>query len=258
MNASFVIRVVCVFALTAILVAGSVPTAALAADAVPNVAPFDPVVFGDLAAKSVQWMIAKPTGVSPLLDDTGQHCAQGQSGSIWFLAPPIWAHGPVTRTCPVLAGTRFFFPVFDCGYIGYQTDPNDTPAFARNSAHTCFETDTAGVTLSAKIDNVAFTTQELRAGYRVSALTSTTPVFAVTVPNDNYIKAVLDPSFNARVLCSPAGVCYPTATDGVYLLTDPLTPGEQTIQYSAPGWVEVTYHIVAFELVLYLPQVRRG
>src|SRR5438105_2653789 len=80
----------------------------------PNSAPGG-LTYGEWSAKWFKWAYEPPPASSPVLDTTGQNCAVGQSGDVWFLAgtffisPP--APPPVTRICTIPAGRRLFFPV---------------------------------------------------------------------------------------------------------------------------------------------------
>ncbi len=62
------------------------------------------------------WAVQSPSATNPMLDETGNNCAVGQSGRVWFLAgvlrdqytPRTYS---VNRTCTVPAGKILFFPL---------------------------------------------------------------------------------------------------------------------------------------------------
>ncbi|HEU5229311.1 MAG TPA: hypothetical protein VFU49_15955, partial [Ktedonobacteraceae bacterium] len=56
--------------------------------------------YGEWSNAWWQWAFSIPTPVNPLLDTTGAHCSEGQSGPVWFLAGTITS-GPVTRHCTI-------------------------------------------------------------------------------------------------------------------------------------------------------------
>jgi hypothetical protein len=59
-----------------------------------------------------QWAFSIPAGVNPILDPTGEHCDEGQSGPVWFLAGSF-SSDPLTRSCTVPAGKFIFFPIIN-------------------------------------------------------------------------------------------------------------------------------------------------
>jgi hypothetical protein len=75
--------------------------------------------YGDWGAKWWQWAASIPTNKSPLKDNTGANCAQGQGGTVWFLAGTFG--GGAERTCTIPAGKSIFFPIFnnECSYAEY-------------------------------------------------------------------------------------------------------------------------------------------
>src|SRR5262245_20854043 len=58
-----------------------------------------------------QFVLSIPASENPLLDDTGQKCAVGQRGPVWFLVGTTG--GPVTRACSLPEGKALFFPVLN-------------------------------------------------------------------------------------------------------------------------------------------------
>ena len=56
------------------------------------------------------WALSFDEDNSPVADDDGSRCAQGQSGPVWFLAGTYEARR-VTRSCRVPAGKTLFFPL---------------------------------------------------------------------------------------------------------------------------------------------------
>ena len=56
------------------------------------------------------WALSFDEDSSPVADDDGSRCAQGQSGPVWFLAGTYEARR-VTRSCRVPAGKTLFFPL---------------------------------------------------------------------------------------------------------------------------------------------------
>lgn len=246
MSGRIVVRILCVFALVAICTAGFLPGAALAKDSPRPVPPPQPDKYSELSAQWWQWALAQRVSENPLLDSTGEFCGVGQSGQVWFLAGAL-SSDPIERTCTVPSGKRFFFPVINNVYVGFQSDPNDTVEVARAGAAQYID-DTLGkpgFKMAVQIDDFVLSDAELRAGYRVYGNDPTqamySPIFGVALP--------LDPAdnifgFDPTVFCSAEGVCSPSANDGVYVLTHPLAVGKHTIRFTATDAIDVTVHLI--------------
>ncbi len=59
-----------------------------------------------------QWAGSMPPQLSAVRDNTGEHCAQGQSGAVWFLAGG-YGSSRIDRTCSIPDGRHLFFPVIN-------------------------------------------------------------------------------------------------------------------------------------------------
>src|SRR6187549_430426 len=62
------------------------------------------------AADWWKWAVTQPEDRSPLLDETGEDCGQGQSGLTWYLAGSFDSV-PVLRSCTIPSGRTLVFPV---------------------------------------------------------------------------------------------------------------------------------------------------
>ncbi len=67
--------------------------------------------YGEWSARWWQWTLAIPAATNPNLDTTGENCAEGQSGQVWFLAGSFG--GTFERACPVPTGKALFFPILN-------------------------------------------------------------------------------------------------------------------------------------------------
>jgi hypothetical protein len=200
------------------------------------------MTYGEWAAQWWSWVFEAPVDANPLLDTTGEHCAQGQSGSVWFLAGASWG-SPVSRDCEIPADKALFFPLENYAYISWSTDPYTwTPeeeAFWRGVLADGI--DTYGGGLVAEIDGVPLVNLD---DYRVQS-----PVFYSWVPDDNYIDFTSGTcrGHGPPRPCSDwqeGDLSGPHVDDGTYLLLMPLSPGEHTLHFA--GWngaVDVTYNL---------------
>ena len=160
--------------------------------------------YGEWAADWWTWAVG--SGAAPLQDATGDDCAVGQSGKVWFLAGS-WI-GPVERSCTVPAGKALFFPLQNIAFFGFPDDPWPYSPYADEEdarVGLAAQNDDSGGR-SATIDGVAI--QDLD-DYRV-----TSPVFGAQWPGWIYL--------------------YPMVDDGWYLMLAPLSEGAHTVEFT--GW----------------------
>jgi hypothetical protein len=91
----------------------SAPAANLVGGADAVVGPDVPVHDATQGIWSVrwwQWAASFSYEDSPIADRTGELCAAGQQGPVWFLAG-VYGSSPVLRSCVVPAGKFLFFPI---------------------------------------------------------------------------------------------------------------------------------------------------
>lgn len=192
----------------------------------PASAQWDADSLRNLGAEWWQWIVSIPPADNPLLDPTGEKCMVGQRGRTWFLAG-TFGGGTAVRTCSVPEGTTLFFPVanaigFDTPGVCGQGEPIPAAKYREDAA--------------AFIDGVSNVSVHLD-GKAARAHRITSPVFAVTPPEDN----IFD------VFCAlPAGVYSPAVDDGLYVQLRPLSVGMHTLRFhaenSSQGFVlDVTY-----------------
>lgn len=194
--------------------------------------------YGEWSARWWQWLLAIPAATNPALDTTGENCAVGQVGPVWFLAG-TFGGDPVTRYCTVPEGKALLVTVLNAAYGAgtYDCDPSvpgtlcDLNAL-RSSVAKFVDTATR---LELTVDGGAVRNV---ADYRVQS-----PAFELTLPEDNFWTVFgldLDP-----------GKYSPHVSEGYWLLLEPLPAGEHTIHFEAEGvrdngspfLVDVTYHL---------------
>lgn len=175
--------------------------------------------YSEWAARWWQWAIEQPAGVNPVTDTTGQFCATGQKGAVWFLAgtfgrptdPPT-----VSRTCTVPAGQALFFPVIGEFYGAFLSDPpaQRTAEFIRS------QVDCTVKSVSVEIDGVFVNNaREFFLGPQKSLL------FDVQLPTDNVFGLTIDQV--------PELLLSSSADSGIYLFLHPLRPGKHALHWKA-------------------------
>ena len=178
--------------------------------------------YGEWAARWWQWALSAPAPVNPLADTTGEDCAVGQTGRVWFLAGTLGS-GTVVRTCTVPTGSALFVPVLNSAFIA--TEPEETEDLAHQQVTdrvNSYDTSLLSVTIDGR---------SLR---DLSAYRAHSPTFHVTLPDGNLFGL-------------PPGTYGPAATDGYWVMLHPLPPGEHTVEirgvFPNGGVLDVTYHL---------------
>jgi hypothetical protein len=164
-----------------------------------------------------QWAASFAQEDSPVADTTGQLCASGQSGKVWFLAGTYEAKRTI-RTCEVPRGTHLFFPL-----INYAVSPD-----SRNR----LDCAAAIASAAASTDSPRGLVLEID-GQRIDHLEAH--------------RQVTRTCFDMGVRATPKVRLYPTAANGYYVMVRPLSPGKHTIHLGgmlAEFAQAVTYHLM--------------
>jgi hypothetical protein len=142
---------------------------------------------------------------SPVKDKTGANCAEGQQGSVWFLAGGFGS-SKIQRTCTIPAGKALFFPIINMLYYPARNNLTYTCNEAKASAAVNNET---ALDLFAELDGIEI--QNLKQ-HRIAS----TECFDV---------------FERVPSSQRSYTTYPSASDGFWLLLEPLTPGHHTLKF---------------------------
>src|SRR5262249_3650283 len=168
----------------------------------PNSKPYG-LSYGEWSALWWQWLLPIPPALNPILDSTGVHCGQGQSGHVWFL--PGTFGGTATRTCTIPTGTSLLLPILNTSFgagVGDCLTPlpgNPGPCdvqVLRAGAAAQMDNPSA---LEVSMDGVPL--------LNLTAYRATSPVFTYTLTFDNLYNFAF--GFN-----NPAGTYYPVVSDG--------------------------------------------
>lgn len=190
--------------------------------------------YGEWSARWWQWALSIPWGKNPVADTTGEHCAEGQVGNVWFLAGSFGSD-PVERTCTVPKGKPLFFPLINVAVS--DPFPNETILDLRMQALPFIDPTTS---LSVTIDKLTLGTAIL-SKFRVQS-----PVFQVVIPQGAvqciFVPGPPDPA----CFLFPAGPHPTVVSDGYWLFLSPLPVGTHTIKIKAVGFFnqDVTYTLI--------------
>jgi hypothetical protein len=196
----------------------------------PNSNPYGNT-YGEWSARWWQWTFSIPAATNPLFDETGAHCAEGQSGQVWFL--PGSFGGTFDRACTVPPGKALFFPILNVAFGAAVGDCEPTKPGVPCDV-TTLRTDAAAaldsVTIEASRDGVPL---HNLTDYRVQS-----PVFSVTLPEGNFLDVL-------------SGTYTPMISDGYWLMIAPPSAGAHTIHFKgtitdgpfAGFAIEGTYHL---------------
>jgi hypothetical protein len=172
--------------------------------------------YVDLSARWLEWSMEAPYDQNPVVDETGEFCTEGQSGSFWFTGGT--SSGTADRYCRVPRGKYLFFPVFNAICFDVEGESAESDLRACATMYADEGLDLAEV-LVVEIDGAQVEDVE---SYRVE-----TALFQFTVPDYN----VVEESWGIE---APGGTVFDAVGDGVYLLLPPLRPGVHTIDIH--GW----------------------
>lgn len=182
--------------------------------------------YGYWGGEWYKWALEQPVPINPVLDTTGEHCAVGQSGKVWFLAGTFG--GDAVRECRIPKGKALFFPISNTGWVA--TLPTETAEMARQYSKEY--ADSMDISdFEVEIDGVPVEHFEKYRLYQgnLDAL----PIYYITLPDDN----VFGPPPDGLA----AGTYGPASTDGYYLMLAPLSAGKHTIHIHVEGFLDVRY-----------------
>lgn len=177
--------------------------------------------YGDWGAAWWRWALGIAAAVNPVTDTTGEHCDEGQSGSVWNLAGSFGSNE--TRSCTVPTGKTIFIPLLN--YVFWTPEDLDfansigvpgatTEEIFRNMANGFLAHVTS---LSCTVDGVSL--NDLL-GYRAASSPGTTPL-------------MLGPNNVLADFGYPDGLREESVSDGFWLLLAPLSRGHHTITFSS-------------------------
>ncbi len=168
---------------------------------------------------------------TPILDETGELCAQGQSGRVWFLAGNFG--GTTERDCRVPAGKTLFFPIYNS--LWWTPEDGQTVEEIRALANGQMEVE--GLELGVTVDG---TDLGDLFGYRAQ---SPPGGFALPIEEGSW----------ANLLGIDSGVRDPAVADGYWMMLSPLRSGAHVVMIhvrvpegSGPGEdfvIDVTYNL---------------
>jgi hypothetical protein len=168
--------------------------------------------YGEWQARWFEWFVEIPASTNPLFDETGELCAVGQRGRVWFGAPV--AHlGTTERSCTIPEGKAFFVPVggVECSNIEPPPFFGSTEAELRACAAGGFDEFFAGGLSASSL------TVDGRAVPNLARFRTQTPVFSYTLPEDN-------------IFGMPGPITATMAvSDGVFVILKPLSEGRHRV-----------------------------
>jgi hypothetical protein len=155
-------------------------------------------IYAEWTAKWWQWVLSIAKTKNPVVDQTGENCANNQSGPVWFLAGTV--QGQAERTCTIPANKAILFPVIN---VEASIAEGDGTTEEELEARVKFEMDQI-TDMRAMISGT--NVNELKQ-YRIKS-----PPFDVTLPVDNMLGL---PAQTTRMM-----------SEGYWLFLKPLEPGK--------------------------------
>ncbi len=153
-----------------------------------------------------QWTYSMPQTVSPVRDMTGEHCHQGQSGEVWFLAGG-YGSSTISRQCSIPEGKSVFFPVINMVYF-----PSRTGSISCEQAK-----------LSAALNNDRL----LNISIEIDGIVATNPAHTRLSSTECFdLYGMVPAEYNAPKR-------HPAASDGYWVMLKPLSKGTHHLKFSA-------------------------
>jgi hypothetical protein len=190
------------------------------------------LTYGEWGVKWWQWVYSIPLKDNPLVDETGAHAANGQSGDVWFLAgkyctspcgsPPSPA--TANRTVDIPAGKAIFFPILNTEFdkLNYTGNPtlDATKAELKENSTELMD---LGNNMTAYVDGVPIENlgSALTTPYR-----AVSPMFYYYIPKNSIYK-LFGIKLYAQEIPPPGA-----AADGVFLMLAPLPVGKHNIHFA--------------------------
>jgi len=163
-----------------------------------------------------QWVFAQPASTNPILDTTGEHCAQGQQGHVWFLGASFPAFAKVNRDCTIPTGTALFFPVLN----GIADNNGESTVFTKEQLQArCDSFVDNPATLAVTVDGKALTNL---ADYRID------DTFFFYHADQSFLEVLAPPGVLETTTPAPGA-----ASCGYYVMLTPLSQGQHTLHIQA-------------------------
>ena len=162
-----------------------------------------------------QWAASFDRMDSPVSDQTGELCAQKQSGPVWFLAGTYGTRRAI-RECTIPRGKYLFFPLIN--YVVVRGVASTT---------TCMGLMTQATQMTNEVASLVLDIDGIRSSNLVVHRQAPTGCFDVSALSER-----------------PAGI--PAAANGYYAMLRPLSPGVHTLNFGGalPSILQaVTYTI---------------
>ncbi|MBL8879786.1 MAG: hypothetical protein JNG88_11765 [Phycisphaerales bacterium] len=186
--------------------------------------------YAEWTAAWWQWATAFPPEINPVIDDTGEDAAQGQSGPVWFLAGVFG--GTTVRDVTIPADKYLLLPIINGEWdtVPGFTNPLGLPdPLSVQDIRRIVAFGVDGAEIFCEIDG-----REVRnlSSYRVRS-----PVFSMN----------FDPDLGAA-FGYPVQYIRTAVSDGYWLMIRPLSAGTHTIHFTASNdstgfSLDVTYNI---------------
>lgn len=224
-----------VLVLGSLLVAGSLPAAAVSSE----IDAFSGRTYGELSAAWWQWLYSFPASENPQFVQGATDCSVKQSGPIWFLAVSATGTNTFVRSCAIPKQKALFFPVLNASWVNEPTE---------------------NLTVAEKRDLLDGVISDLRPGFLADLGLPGSRACKLEVRIDGEISTLRVPTVRVQsptfVATKPTTVDPEAVSDGFWILLPPLSAGQHVLNIKGAycvfdddeihpifGGVDVTYHL---------------
>jgi hypothetical protein len=172
---------------------------------------YDGKTLGEWSAEWVKYVESIPVPQDPQNDTTGEKANIGQSGSVFFLVGTSTGES-VTRKITVNENQLLFFPLINIWNSNFPLAENNPPKTGEELANAIKPVIDTTNSLFFNLDGVALSMDELFQHRETPA------PFNITLPENNFYG-------------EPAGSSSVVASDGYWLMVEPLSIGKHTISF---------------------------
>ncbi len=196
--------------------------------------------YGAWGARWWQWCMEHPVTNHPLFDTTGADALEDQVDPVWFLGGVMVtvlapSTGFAERSVTIPRGIALFFPIINTEIDnGYCLPPDWGTKSITEMRQFAYDSVNAVQDVYCEVDGASIIdSPDLSGAIRYRAIS---PQFSAFIPADNIGAAMCGDPAVARLID-------PIASDGIWMMLEPMPPGEHEIRFGGTFPIPVVFHL---------------